>query len=80
MCNDLQGEAELAALMRAVQEGDGAAYGRLLKAVAPRIRRVAAGKWTGTEDPDDLVQDVLLSLHQVRHTYDQGRPFLPWLQ
>lgn len=56
-----------------------AAYARLLKAVAPMIRRVAAGKWTGTEDPDDLVQDVLLSLHQVRHTYDQARPFRPWL-
>jgi RNA polymerase sigma factor (sigma-70 family) len=28
---------------------------------------------------DDLVQDVLLSLHAVRATYDPRRPFMPWL-
>ena len=73
-------DAELATLMRAAQEGDSAAYGRLLSAVAPIIRRVVAGRWTGSEDADDVVQDVLLSLHQVRHTYDPDRPFLPWLK
>jgi RNA polymerase sigma-70 factor (ECF subfamily) len=72
-------DAELAALMRAAQQGDAAAYERLLAAVTPIIRRTAARRWTGTEEPDDLVQDVLLSLHQVRQTYDPGRPFLPWL-
>jgi RNA polymerase sigma-70 factor (ECF subfamily) len=25
------------------------------------------------------VQDVLLTVHRVRHTYDPCRPFLPWL-
>ncbi len=72
-------EAELAMLMRAAQEGDTAAYARLLATVTPIIRRMAARRWTGTEEADDLVQDVLLSLHQVRHTYDPGRPFLPWV-
>ncbi|MPZ32809.1 MAG: sigma-70 family RNA polymerase sigma factor [Rhodospirillales bacterium] len=66
-------------LMRAAQQGDAAAYARLLAAVTPIIRRTAARRWTGTEEPDDLVQDVLISLHQVRQTYDPGRPFLPWL-
>jgi RNA polymerase sigma-70 factor (ECF subfamily) len=72
-------EAELAALMWAAQEGDVAAYARLLVAVTPLIRRATAGRWTGSEDVDDVVQDVLLSLHQVRHTYDPNRPFVPWL-
>lgn len=72
-------DAELAMLMRATQGGDGAAYARLLAAVTPIIRRMAARRWTGSEEADDLVQDVLLSLHQVRHTWDPGRPFLPWL-
>jgi RNA polymerase sigma-70 factor (ECF subfamily) len=31
------------------------------------------------QDVEDLVQDVLLSLHSVRHTYDPARPFFPWL-
>jgi len=72
-------DAELAMLMRAAQGGDGAAYAQLLAVVTPIIRRLAARRWTGSEEADDLVQDVLLSLHQVRHTWDPGRPFLPWL-
>ena len=28
---------------------------------------------------EDVVQDVLLTVHRVRHTWDQGRPFSPWL-
>jgi RNA polymerase sigma-70 factor (ECF subfamily) len=72
-------EAELAVLMRAAQEGDSAAYGQLLCAVMPLVRRLAVRRWTGSDDAEDVVQDVLLSLHQVRHTYDPRRPFLPWL-
>lgn len=77
--DDRMDEAGLSALMRATQEGDRAAYARLLAAVRPLLRRVAARRWTGSADTEDVVQDVLLSLHQVRHTYDPGRPFLPWL-
>ena len=28
---------------------------------------------------DDVVQDVLLTVHRVRHTYQPGRPVEPWL-
>jgi len=28
---------------------------------------------------EDVVQDILLSVHAVRQTYDPGRPFMPWL-
>jgi RNA polymerase sigma-70 factor (ECF subfamily) len=31
------------------------------------------------QDVDDLVQDVLLSVHAARASYDPNRPFLPWL-
>src|SRR5258708_25387956 len=30
-------------------------------------------------DVEDAVQDVLLTVHSVRHTYDPARPFKPWL-
>jgi RNA polymerase sigma-70 factor (ECF subfamily) len=72
-------EPEMAALMRGAQNGDAVAYACLLAAVMPIVRRMAARRWTGTEEADDVVQDVLLSLHQVRHTYDPDRPFMPWL-
>ena len=65
------------ALMRAAQDGDGAAYSRLLSEILPLLRRVAARKWPG--EADGIVQEILLSVHAVRHTYDPARPFMPWL-
>jgi RNA polymerase sigma-70 factor (ECF subfamily) len=68
-------------LMRAAQDGDADAYRALLLAVTPRLRRVIRGRraFLDPQDVEDLVQDVLLSIHAVRHTYDPARPFLPWL-
>jgi len=65
-------------LMAAAQDGDGAAYGRLLSEITPVLRRVFRRRW-GDADCEDIVQEVLISLHRVRHTYDPGRPFMPWL-
>lgn len=28
---------------------------------------------------EEIVQDALLTLHRVRHTYEPGRPVKPWL-
>lgn len=64
-------------LMRAAQDGDNAAYSRLLSEILPLLRRVVARKWPG--DADDIVQEILLSVHAVRHTYDPARAFMPWL-
>lgn len=68
----------LAGLMRAAQSGDAASYRELLAALVPLARRMALGRLGVAEDADDIVQDVLLSVHQVRHTYDPARPFMPW--
>jgi RNA polymerase sigma factor (sigma-70 family) len=74
-------EDQLGALMHAAQRGDGTAYHQLLCTVTPRIRRIVARRraFGRAEDVEDLVQDVLLSLHAVRATYDPSRPFMPWL-
>lgn len=68
-------------LMEAAQRGDGAAYRELLHSVTPRIRRIVTHRRAsvGSDEIDDLVQDILLSLHSVRATYDPRRPFMPWL-
>lgn len=72
---------EWSRLMAAAQDGDTAAYEQLLRDIAPLLRRVAARRLykAGAADIEDVVQDVLLSVHAVRHTYDPARPFLPWL-
>jgi len=71
----------LGALMQSAQGGDASSYALLLKEVTPLVRHFVRRQrsFLSTEDVEDLVQDVLLSLHAVRATYDPGRPFLPWL-
>ncbi|HUF72668.1 MAG TPA: sigma-70 family RNA polymerase sigma factor [Gammaproteobacteria bacterium] len=68
--------------MRAAQHGDSTAYVELLRAVTPRIRQLIHHQrgFAGAEEVEDLVQEVLLSLHKVRASYDPSRPFAPWLQ
>lgn len=68
-------------LMASAQRGDGASYVQLLQEIMPLLRRVTRRRWpnAGAETVEDIVQDVLLSLHAVRHTYTPGRPFEPWL-
>ena len=70
-----------ATLMRSAQQGDQEAYAQLMYELAPRLRRIVRRHhgFLGPEDVEDLVQDVLLSLHAVRATYDPDRPFMPWL-
>lgn len=71
----------LGELMRAAQQGDSAAYVELLRTVTPRVRQIIMRQrgFAGLAEAEDLVQDVLLSLHAVRATYDPSRPFEPWL-
>ncbi len=66
-------------LMALAQAGDGQAYTRLLKALVPVIRTLARKQIADDELVEDVIQDVLLTLHRVRHTYDPAAPFLPWL-
>src|SRR5277367_1452728 len=70
---------EWAALMARAQAGDRAAYHRLLTEITPYVRSIAARYHRTREDAEDAVQDILLSVHTIRHTYDPGRPFGPWL-
>ena len=70
-----------AELMQAAQAGDTDGYLQLLREIAPVIRHIVKGRrpFLSVEDIEDLVQDVLLSVHAVRATYDPKRPFMPWL-
>lgn len=71
----------LTALMRASQNGDRAAYISLLQELVPVLQRLMRNRlrFMQATDREDLVQDVLLSLHVARAKYDSTRPFMPWL-
>jgi RNA polymerase sigma-70 factor (ECF subfamily) len=74
-------DTRLGELMRAAQAGDAEAYFLLLQEIAPRVRQIVS-RHRGSRvasDLEDLVQDVLLSVHAARASYDPSRPFLPWL-
>lgn len=69
-------------LMRAANGGDAGAYHDLLRHLVPFVRRIVfrdRAKF-GAVDPEDIVQDALLALHTHRHTWDETRPLLPWVQ
>ena len=74
-------DRRFASLMRNAQAGDRQAYAQLLHEIIPLLRRAVRRQRGFLKPPDveDLVQEILLSLHEVRATYDPGRPFLPWL-
>jgi RNA polymerase sigma-70 factor (ECF subfamily) len=65
--------------MARAQGGDRDAYRRLLGEISPYLRTLAARRHCDPNDAEDAVQDILLTVHAVRHTYDPTRPFGPWL-
>lgn len=72
-------DLRLRALMRSAQEGDRAAYDSLLRACLPKIRRRLHRRGVEPGLIDDVIQDVLLTIHRARQTYDPSRPFTVWL-
>lgn len=64
-------------LMMAAQAGDASAYETLLADLVPWLHRYFDRRLPPAMT-DDAVQDVLLAVHEKRHTYDPARPFGPW--
>ncbi|SCU85571.1 RNA polymerase sigma Q factor [Cupriavidus necator] len=73
------GSPDWSAMMARAQGGDREAYRRLLEGITPYVRALAARQVQNRGDIEDTVQDILLTVHAVRHTYDPARPFGPWL-
>lgn len=74
--DDLRRSAQMAA----AQAGDRGAYEALLRDCVPLIKAVAGGQGVPPDRRDDVVQDVLLTIHRARQTYDPARSFTAWLR
>jgi len=75
----MEAVTQLGAWMAAAQRGDQDAYRDLLEAVQPMILGYVRRRIEAESAAEDVAQDVLLTMHRARHTYDPRRPFEPWL-
>lgn len=76
-------EQDWASAMVAARDGDEAAYGRLLSAVATSLRPAMRTRMRhcrlSDSEAEDVVQEVLIAIHTKRRSWDPDRAFLPWL-
>ena len=71
-------EQEATALMIRAQQGDAVAYATLLTLLASTARQYVRHRVGNVAWQDDVAQEVLLTIHSARRTYDSRRPFAPW--
>lgn len=64
--------------MLAAQAGDQDAYRSLLEALEAPLRAYVKRRIRDEDAVADVCQDVLLTMHRVRHTFEPGRAFEPW--
>ena len=67
------------ALMVAAQAGDAAAYRSLLGEMTPVIKKFLRSRLFNADHIDDVTQEILLAVHDARHTYRPEQPFRNWM-
>ena len=75
-------ERRWSAWMTSALAGDREAYAKLMSELAVVIDafvRARFGAAGASDFVEDCVQEALLALHRVRHTWDPRQPFRPWL-
>lgn len=64
--------------MRLALKGDQQAYATLLQETARLLRPFLSKRLYSGNEVDDVLQEILISIHKARHTYDGQRPYMPW--
>lgn len=60
--------------------GDGGAYHAFLRDLSAHVRAFLRVRLVRLPDEvEDLVQEILLAVHNQRHTYDPGQPLTAWV-
>jgi RNA polymerase sigma-70 factor, ECF subfamily len=74
-------EERLRSLMLPSLTGDPAAYRMFLDELATHMRSYLRNRLRGLPDEvEDLLQELLLAVHNKRHTYDPKQPLTAWVQ
>lgn len=73
-------EARWAALLRDANRGGRAAYVQFLTETAPVLRGIIAARCGRRhEDCEDILQNVLIAIHEKRHTWRETDPVSAWI-
>lgn len=73
---DIEKSRELGKLLVRSQDGDAEAYREFLKILYAFVEKALRGK--GLLEIEDLAQEVILSIHKGRHTFNPECEFYPW--
>ncbi|HXP40653.1 MAG TPA: sigma-70 family RNA polymerase sigma factor [Candidatus Acidoferrales bacterium] len=74
-------EERLRSLMLQSLAGDAVAYRMFLDELTARLRSYLRRRLGGLPDEvEDLLQELLLAVHNKRHTYDPKQPLTSWVQ
>jgi RNA polymerase sigma-70 factor (ECF subfamily) len=73
-------EERLRSLLAQGLAGQAAAYHSFLTELTAHLRAYLRRRLAGLPDEvEDLVQELLLAVHNKRHTYDATLPLTPWV-
>lgn len=75
----MQETATIDSLMLTALKGDGQAYAKALEAISKLLRPYLSKRLNQPSDVEDVLQEILISIHKSRHTYDGKRPVKPWV-
>ena len=66
-------------LMTRYQRADAAAVTALIDLLSPQLFQFFASPMGSRADAEDMLQELWLRIHRVRHTYRPGEPVFPWV-
>jgi RNA polymerase sigma-70 factor (ECF subfamily) len=73
-------ERHLRDLLLCALDGDSSAYREFLKGLTAHLRAFLRKRLNQhPDDVEDVVQEVLLAIHNQRHTYRRGEPLTAWV-
>jgi len=65
-------------LMSQALAGDKRAYTVVLEQTSRFLRPYIAKRVNSASDTEEIIQEILISIHKARHTYDGKRLYKPW--
>lgn len=66
-------------LMEEAQSGRSDSYRILLNQISITLSKFLANRIGSFDDREDVLQEILLAIHNSRHTYLPSKPFYPWM-